>query len=267
VYAFYIDIASIVAVVLAPFAFYDISVAELFLYFCVGAAFFGGLTLYYYVLSKEEVTRIAPVIAGFYPVFILLLNNYFLGQSLRSSEYIAFVLLVAGSMLAVWHKNGVARSGRILLMAVAVAGLYAVSDALFKSAFIDGRSFVGALFWTKVLAVPLALLLLIFPRVRRDVFGVGAKKDHAVERGVLVVMNKVFGGLASITYRYALFYGNIAIISAMSGLQYIFLFLLAVFFSKKYPHLLEEPLTAGIVGQKLASFALIGVGIAVLFLA
>jgi|GEM_PF-3085050 len=266
VYAFYIDIASIVAIVLAPFAFYDVSAAELFLYFCVGAAFFGGLTLYYYVLSKEEVTRIAPIIAGFYPVFILLFNNFFLGLSLRNSEYIAFALMVAGSMLAVWHKNGIARSGKILVLSVAVAGLYAASDALFKSAFIDGRSFVGTLFWTKVLSVPLALLLLIIPRVRHNVFGVGAKRDRAVERGVLVVMNKVFGGLASILYRYALFYGNIAIISAMGGLQYVFLFLLAIFFSKKYPHLLEEPLTAGVVAQKLASFALIGSGIAILFL-
>ena len=95
-YAFYVGVFGIFALFLSPFGFFVPGIKEFLL--AVFSGFLSVLAFYsfFVILQKSEASRIAPVIGGFSPVFVLLLSRIFLGESLGWAEFFAFLLLQQG---------------------------------------------------------------------------------------------------------------------------------------------------------------------------
>jgi hypothetical protein len=55
--------------------------------------------------------------------------------------------------------------------------------------------------------------------------------------------------------------GNVALINSLQGVQYVFLILLVLFISNKYPKVSEEELGGGVLVQKVIGASLVSAGL------
>ena len=72
--------------------------------------------------------------------------------------------------------------------------------------------------------------------------------------------------MSFILLNYAFSVGSVALVSALVGVQYVFLFLMVVVLPQKLKKTLAEETTSVVLWKKGASLALISVGIFILFL-
>jgi drug/metabolite transporter (DMT)-like permease len=272
VYVFYVGIMNVGAFVLLPYSFFDISLSEGFVYLVVGFISFVAILSYNYAFSLEEATKVAPVVIGFVPAFSLFYSIYFLDQALSRAEIFAFILLLVGSVLLAFDKKTFSlNSQRAFFLAVFTAFFLAVYAASFKYALSirgDGY-FWGVFFWTRIATLVSVLPLLFFKRVRESIFGHADEKVVVPQktkiRTILIVIGtKSIGALSSVSLNYAFSLVNVALINSMAGLQFGFLFIMALFLSKKYPDIITEASDKKTIFRKAVSLAIMCVGIIIL---
>lgn len=272
VYVFYVGIMNVGVFVLLPYSFFDISPMEGFVYLAVGFVSFVGILAYNYAFSLEEATKVAPVVIGFVPVFSLFYSIYFLNEALSRTDIFAFILLLAGSVLLVFDKKSFSQnSRRAFFLAVFTAFFLAIYAASFKYALSirgDGH-FLGVFFWTRLATLVSVLPLLFFKSVRESILGQRHKKVHTpgdskIRTILIVIGTKSIGALSSVSVNYAFSLVSVAIVNSMAGLQFGFLFLMALFLSKKYPHILTEDTDKKTIFRKAISLAIMCVGIIIL---
>jgi hypothetical protein len=67
--------------------------------------------------------------------------------------------------------------------------------------------------------------------------------------------------LAFIMLNWAISLGNVALINALQGVQYIFLLIIVLFLSTKFPKIMREETGGGILFQKIIGAALLAIGL------
>jgi len=108
-----------------------------------------------------------------------------------------------------------------------------------------------------------ALAILTVPSWRTLIFR--ARKTAGVKGGAVFVTNKVLAASGFIILNYSIKLGNVAIINAIQGVQYVFLFVLVMYFAKNHPAVLEEKMTGKIIAQKVLAIIIIGLGLALIY--
>jgi hypothetical protein len=87
--------------------------------------------------------------------------------------------------------------------------------------------------------------------------------------GWIFITTQTFGGLANILQSLAISLVPItylAIMNAMKGIQYVFLFVLVVLISLLMPHVLKEEISKRMMVQKIVAIVIIALGLAILVL-
>ena len=77
-------------------------------------------------------------------------------------------------------------------------------------------------------------------------------KTAGAKAGALFIANKTLAGVSFFLLNYAIFLGNIAIVNALEGVKYLFVLILAYYFSTRMPHILREQVTPLVVAQRSA---------------
>ena len=72
---------------------------------------------------------------------------------------------------------------------------------------------------------------------------------------------RVLAAVAFIMLNWAISLGNVALINSVQGTQYIFLLLIVIIISHRFPKVLEEELGGGVLMQKIIGTALVGLGL------
>lgn len=261
-YAFYVGILGIFVFVLAPFDFYLIPLKYALISFFTGALFTFGLFFLYKSFQKSEISRIVPVIGGAIPVFTLIFAYFFLFERLSQNQMIAFVLLVIGGIIISKGKGkGEKTSFSALVFAFLAALLWSSSFVLSKFLY-SNFSFINAFIWIRVGGVLGALFLLVFRKNRRIIFRTNKKMKFKEIN--LVVFNKLLGAIAFILLNYGIFLGSVSLANALQGIQYLFLLIMAIFLSRKFPWIIKEKIKARIIIQKLIAIIFIAIGLAIL---
>ncbi len=226
-----------------------------------GAVFTLALFLFYKLLQESEASRVTPLVGGLTPLVILILGWSFLGETLTLLEISAFALILAGSVAVSREApSGNKRAGRsIFLPGLIVAGFFAISYAMSKFVYVNA-DFVGALLWRTTGSAAAAMTLLLSAKNRRAIIGA----FRAPREGTVIsfVGGQSAGAASFVLVNYALSIGHIAIVNALAGLQYVFLFLIVLGFGRFFPALREH--IRGNATSKVAGVILIGAGIAVL---
>jgi drug/metabolite transporter (DMT)-like permease len=246
-----------------------------------GLIFLLALFLFYSALKTGEVSRVVPVVGGLTPVFILLLSFLFLGERLNFWQAGAFVFLVTGGIVVSLEKDMGIEVGRIRKkkffgawkMSLAAALVLAIFYICAKSIY-SHQEFISGFVWSRMGSFLGSVALLLFIKNRRAVFGAArnlelsvgqpAKLRLALLVGSLVVFNKVLAGAAFVLLNYAISLGNVALVNAAQGTQYVFLLGLTFVVAAKKPHILEENMTHLIFWQKLFAVLLIAAGLMIL---
>jgi len=265
VYTFFVTMLGLLALVLIPFGFYYPGLAQVGVSFAAGICFTFALFLMFTALKKGEASRVAPFIGGLNPLLIFILAWFFLGENLTQMQLGAFFLILAGGFILAfdWRPRG-GKISRALIYAAPSALLFAVAYVITKYVY-NHQSFISGFIWIR-LGTIIGLLILFFVGHYREAI---KKSFHAKGEKIKVIFlfGQAMGAASFILVNYAFSLGSVALVNALQGLQYVFLFLAVVLLARKYPHLLEEKLTPQIVAQKIISIILVFAGLFLLTIA
>ena len=251
VYTFYVGILSIAVWVLIPFGFCFPSAYYVFLSMLAGIAQVGGSIFLYRSLN---------FIGSFVAIFVLVLSTFLIGERLNLQQYIAFILLVLGSLVVSYRRKEFFQKpfGLAIIAALFFAIFWVITKYIYS-----GSSFISGTVWVRT-AVAFVSLFLLLPRKNREL--IFKKTDEIKRRTVgFVAWGRILTIGAGLCMYFAVFLGSVTLANALQGLQYAFIFLLALLFFRKIPSLKEE-LSRGIIAQKIIAIILITLGLFILII-
>jgi len=259
IYAFYVGVLGILALLLAPFVGFSIP-GILGILFCLlaGTMYVFAILGVYEGLEKFEASRIIPAIGGFTPLFIFGLIYLFSGgkEILGLKEIIAFILLILGSVFVTWNPLK-KFSFKSLQISAVTAFLFALSFILTKYVYLILPFWTGFI-WIRISAFLIALFFIFFKEVRKEIFS--KKSSFNKKTSAFFLFNQGVGAGAFILQNWAIALAGLAylsIISALQGVQYVFLFILTML-------ILKEGLSKKVILQKFFAIIIIGLGLAFL---
>ncbi|MBI2636979.1 MAG: DMT family transporter [Parcubacteria group bacterium] len=258
VYAFFIGALGILALALIPFGVVVPSTSEIVRALVAGAIFILALVFFFAGLKENEASRVVPLTGGFVPAFTFVLAYFFLGERLGQTEILAFAALVLGGVLITLERKGKG-SVKGYAYAVIAAFLFAVSFVITKQVYLE-QSFISGFVWSRIGGFLAALSFLLIPSARYGIFHQPKQKGTGTT-AVLFFTGQAAGAFGFVLVNYAISLASVSLVNAMQGVQYAFLLIMVILLSKKFPRVLSERLTRGVLVQKITAIVLISVGI------
>ncbi|MDO8492177.1 MAG: hypothetical protein Q7S34_00860 [bacterium] len=260
VYVFYVGVLSGVVLILAPFGVIHLPDARtIFLSLDIGFVFILSILFLFRALKHANATDVVAWLTAISVTTTFIFSAVLMDEQLPVSFLYAMALFITG-ILFVGHFRFYARS----FFQVIVAGvLFGLSAVLLKILFSE-VSFLDGFFWSRVGNLLAALSLLFFPSIRNHVFAIS--RNTSSKTGVLIVGNRIIGGLAFLLILYAIKIGSVSIVNALSSLQFLFIFLLIFFLGKYMPELYHREFRPGHVLHKILAMCFIMAGFFVLFI-
>ena len=177
-YAFYVGLfVGVIGLILLPFTGFFIPSAQV-----LSIALFTGViwTVFLVFLFESTfrvgVSRTAPTVGGFSPIFTFLIGLVFLGQEVLLSlpGIVSFVLFIVGGVMLSKTEGGMSGeksrfSPRVLAMLLATALLFALYLVVLKLTF-SRMAFLEGFAWTRVGSLLVVPLLFFFRDVRQHAF-------------------------------------------------------------------------------------------------
>ncbi len=289
VYAFYVGIWSIFNVILLFLSPWRPNFSQLAVDLAAGALFLITLVFWYKALHQSEATRVVPIVGALTPIFSLLLSALFFGDILTATEFIAFFILIFGGILISIKQTKVSQIKRIIkqlrywlghftgeihaehrpmrrliINSTLSAFLFACFYVLMKYIY-SRQPFIGGFVWSRFGTFLAAVLILARPKWRQLI---QARRQHASQPKHLAffVFIRLAGALAFILLNWAISLGNVALVNALQGTQYLFLILLVLLISSQFPRILKEELGREVLVQKIIGVMLVSLGLWVLTL-
>lgn len=260
-YTFFTVVTGAALLLVWPLVYESLPARSIVLNLLSGAYFSLAMYVFFKVLSFGEVSRVVPFIFGLVPAFDVLLSAIFKIDPLLPKEIAALALLVPGAMLIAYHPSR--QLHRHIWLKVLAAFLFSSYNLLWQYGAQIGGS-LNNLMWNRLGAAGVLLILLAIPLYRKKVFSVQhiAKKKHT---SGLFMFKQLLGGFSFAALSHFLTVGSVAIVDALAGFRYVFLFLGAVVLSHRHIHVLDEEMDKKVIKLKLASLAVIFLGTVMLF--
>lgn len=283
-YAFYVGIWSVFNVGLLFFWPWTPNLRELTIDLLAGFLFLITLVFWYKALHQSEASRVAPIVGALVPLFSFILSFVFLGETLSRQQFLAFIILISGGVLisvkqtkVYLYKKVLNRfreiignivgeipassrpTSRLIVNSVVAAVFFACYYVLIKYIYIH-QPFVGSFVYSRLGSFVGVILMLFVPDWRRLIFAQqkGAKTPKNLCFFLIV---RLLAAAAFIMINWAISLGNVAIVNALQGAQYLFLFLIILLISAKFPKVLKEQLGGGVFLQKLIGTIMISLGL------
>ena len=260
VYAFYIGGLSGVAVLLLPFGVVlTPTVTVLWLSSVAGISYAFSLLFLYKSLKLSDASNVAPALGAVSAVATFGFSFVFLGESLTGNFLYGFILLVIGTfIMSYFHLT---KKATLFLI---VAGILFGFSTVFLKELFNQTAFWNGFFWSRLANVLGVAILFLWPSNAEAILE--NIKTSSVGTKTAVVANKIIAGFAFLLILYAIKLGNISIINALTGVQFAFLLLLAILFTKKFPRYFYENVHHHAILRKLVATVFIIMGLALLFL-
>lgn len=286
-YAFYVGIWSIFNFILLIFSPWMPGLGDFFIDVFAGMLFLATLIFWYKALHQSEATRVVPIVGALVPIFSFLLSYIFLGEKFNQNQVLAFAILIAGGILIsvkqtkLYVYRHVADrirdvagdmfgsvsaelrpTRRLLLNSLISAFFFAAYYVLMKHIYMT-QPFIGSFVWSRFGTFIGVLLILVVPEWRKLI------KEHkgsarAPKNLSFFLLVRFFAAMAFIMLNWAISLGNVAMTNALQGAQYLFLILMVLVLSAKFPRIFREELGRGVIMQKLIGVILVSLGLWVL---
>lgn len=224
-----------------------------------GYAFFTALVSFFHALKQSDASDVVPVVGGLTAFFTLLLSYLFLDATLSGNFFIGFVLLVLGTLMVSQF-----RFTKHTILSVTHAGLMYGVHYIALKALLEETNFDTAFFWSRAMIVFIALSMLLVPEYYENI--INHTKRAKVRDGMFVFGNKILAGIASIVLLKAIEHGDVALVQALGGIQYLFLLLVSVCCGWFLTRDVGENLTVRDIVHKVVSIPLIALGFFFMFM-
>lgn len=269
VYAFYVGILGILVLILAPWVgFYVPGIRQIILSLLTGVVFVYAIFWFFKALRLFETSRVVPAVGGILPIFSFLLIFIFSGgeETLRFWEFLAFTLLILGSIL-ITHQKTKKISLRSFKISAVAAFFFALSAVLSKYVYMDMAFWPGYI-WIRIGSFLMALIFLLTGGIKSELLKTRINLQKKTLR--IFLLNQAAGAGANILQNWAIaltpLVVYVAVINALQGVQYAFLLIFAALLSLKFPRILKEEISKEIILQKVIAILLIGTGLVILAL-
>lgn len=286
-YAFYVGIWSVFNIFLLIFAPWIPTSKELAIDLAAGALFFVTLIFWYKALHQSEATRVVPVVGALIPVFSFSFSIIFLKESFNQQEMFAFIILIAGGILISIKRTKIyifrqlvermhdifgnvmgdihARfrpTRRLIINSLVAAFFFAAYYVLMKYIYMH-QPFIGSFVWSR-LGTSIAVMAVLLVPAWRQTIKEHRKKTNTPKNLSFFLSVRLVAAGAFIMLNWAVSLGNVAMINALQGVQFLFLIFLVLIFSVKFPRILKEELGRGVLMQKIIGVVLVSLGLWVL---
>ncbi|MBI2644448.1 MAG: hypothetical protein HYW95_03015 [Candidatus Wildermuthbacteria bacterium] len=266
VYAFYTGITGILAVALIPLGFQFLGLPFALRGLAAGAIGLLGIYALYRAVFRGGVSRIVPMVGALVPIFTSLMAISILSEPVELSQNIlialvlfivgTFFLSLRGSLLEFrpsWFDMG---------NALVIAFLFSFSLVLTKNVYDEG-GFLNGFMWMRWGGFLASLSFLVFPVTRGVVF---RKQQNPVQQKRILLpflSGKGAGMFAFLLQQVALYLARpfqVALMSALQGVQYAFLLVFVAILSFKNPDILKEEFSSANAIWRIIGVACIGAG-------
>lgn len=263
-FVFLIAILNLIALILIPFGVTFLNTTLLIVSLFAGALFILALIPFLSALQGDDASRVIPLVGGLVPIATLVGEALFLETTLGRNDYVAFLLLVIGSIvLTLSHSSGGKRSWSSIIKAIIGSILFAASFVLTKYIF-DHTTFLNGFFWMRIGGVIVALGLILRSDVRAGIHHFLTSNTFLVKSGYFATQG--LNGFGFVLQSYAISLASVSLVNALQGAQYLFIIVFVGVASRIKPDLLGEKLTTAILIEKLTAIFIIIAGIALLAL-
>ncbi len=283
-YAFYVGIWSIFNFALLFFAPWVPTLRELSVDLLAGLLFLATLIFWYKALHQSEATRVVPIVGALTPIFSFVLSFIFLGQGFTERQFLAFLILIYGGILVsvkrtrfyilkeAWESvknifgdvlggiHAQYRPTRRLIINSATSALFFAGYYVLIKYIYTHQPFIGGFVWSRLGTFLGVLFILLVPDWRKHI-AKHQKEAKTPKNLSFFLLVRILAAAAFIMLNWAVSMGNVAMINALQGSQYVFLFLLILFLSTKYPKIIKEEMGGGVLLQKIIGVMLVGTGL------
>lgn len=265
VYAFYVAILSLFAIVFVPFGVQWIPWQTIVVFVISGVLFLYGLVAFYNAVKRSEISRVAPLVGISISVIAGVASLAFgpaANISFSPLNFFSLFLLLGGAFLIAFDLP--LKPNDALMKSTLLAGALMALSLIFLKTGYRNADFINGLVWSRLGFVLGGFSLFLIPEYRSAIL----ESTHAMTKtnkenfitGSLFILNKVFGAVATFLLTYAAYLGPITFIQALNGVQYAFVLLLALPLSFYFPHIFEEKLLFWDWMQKVVAVLLIALG-------
>ncbi len=202
-----------------------------------GTVFFLALFLLYSALRLARASDVAPVVGGVSAIVSIILSSLIFGNDVEGLVLPAFLLAIGTAVISHFHFTK-----RALALTLSAGFCFGVGVILAKLVF-EQTEFINGFFWTRIMGVFVALCVLFIPAARKKIFHGVSGSSHTGK--LLVVGNKVLSGISGIMFALAISLGSVAVVNALTGLQFVFLFLFSLLFARFMPRSSPDSLAHG----------------------
>jgi uncharacterized membrane protein len=213
----------------------------------------------YRSLASSNPSEVVPVVGGVGALSTFVFGSILLSQGLPSHFISGFFILVAG-MLLISHFKFTWDS----FASLTVSGItFGLSTVLIKLLFL-ADTFTNSFFWSRMSNVVVALMLLAIPgmmsKLKQD------RSESPIAGKFLILGNKFLAGVAFLFILFAIKFGDVSMVNALTAIQYVYLLIFAFLFSKHMPEYFSEKFHHHEIFHKTSATLLIIIGFFVLFL-
>jgi len=214
---------------------------------------FLGYYFYLEAIHKEELSRVT-ILESTSPLVVLLLATLFLKETLIMRQYLAFPLLIGGSMLISIRKiNKKFEFSKGLWFTLVSILFFSLQGILFKLA--SEVDFVSVTILRQIIFLTLPPALFIFSKKIRkktidDFRQLGKKKLPLIYLGDII-------GMTGVVLSYlAIQRGSVSLVSLVESTQPFFIFIAIVVITIWFPKILKEKIDKKTIAIKIISIML-----------
>ncbi len=223
----------------------------------VGVMWGIGAPLVMQALSREEVSRVAPISQS-YPLLVVILAVVFLGESLTLLESVAAALAIGGALLAAVRRSagGGLQMSRVLGYLVVAVVIVAVAQVLLKTV-TDDLSFWHAFGLRGAGMAAVLIPMNLRPAFARDL----ARCATSPKLLVALAVDAGVATIALVLVTFAIATGPVSLVSAVAGTTPLIVFVLSALLAWKTALLVDETLEARVIAQKLVAAGMVVSGL------
>jgi uncharacterized membrane protein len=175
-------------------------------------------------LQKNDAADVVPVIGATSAIESFGLGHFFIGGAMSANFGLGVFVLALGTFLV----SRFTFNRKTAFLALHAGIYFAFHYVVIKGLFLV-TNFDDAFFWSRIAFMFFALSLLMIPsnyeRIKNQT------KSSSKKAGVLIAFNKLLAGISTILILKATDLGDVAVVQALGGIQYIFILILGIMFT------------------------------------
>jgi drug/metabolite transporter (DMT)-like permease len=190
--------------------------------------FFIALVSMYDALRRADASDTLPIIGSVSALATFGMSYLFLDSPLHNSFIVGVILLSVGTMLVAQDLPKFS-----VILSVFHSGLFFALHYITMKGLFEMTNFSDGFFWSRIGFVLFTLSLLLVPAYLDKV---REQTKHTTRRaGFIVFVAKALAGVAAFLLLKATALGDVSVVQALGGLQYVFILLIGFFFAQWLP--------------------------------